>query len=122
MSAGRMSLVVDAATKAACIKEVSMKKLALVTLVAGMITSTTGVASAQYLYFGYGDHPRYGYGDYPRYRNYDGPRPYYRERSYGERRALGSRGYYPPGGFRTWNGCQQGWTVQDGLCKPYRGY
>jgi hypothetical protein len=24
--------------------------------------------------------------------------------------------------FRTWNGCQPGWTVQDGLCKPYRGY
>jgi hypothetical protein len=20
------------------------------------------------------------------------------------------------------NGCQPGWTVQDGLCKPYRGY
>jgi hypothetical protein len=32
------------------------------------------------------------------------------------------RGYYRPGRFRTWNGCQQGWTVQDGLCKPYRGY
>jgi hypothetical protein len=91
-----------------------MKKLALVTLVAGMIASTTGVASAQYLYF--------GYGDYPRYRNYDGPRPYYRERFQGERRALGPRGYYPPGAFRSWNGCQQGWTVQDGLCKPYRGY
>jgi hypothetical protein len=24
--------------------------------------------------------------------------------------------------FRTWNGCQPGWTVQDGLCKPYRGF
>jgi hypothetical protein len=30
--------------------------------------------------------------------------------------------YYRPGRFRTWNGCQDGWTVQDGLCKPYRGY
>jgi len=36
---------------------------------------------------------------------------------YGERRY-----YYPPGRHRTWNGCQPGWTVQDGLCKPYRGY
>src|SRR5262249_52741386 len=28
------------------------------------------------------------------------------------------RGYYRPGRFQTWNGCQPGWTVQDGLCKP----
>ncbi len=34
----------------------------------------------------------------------------------------GGRGYYRPGRFQTWNGCQQGWTVQDGLCKPFRGY
>jgi hypothetical protein len=26
------------------------------------------------------------------------------------------------GRVATWNGCQLGWTVQDGLCKPYRGY
>jgi penicillin-binding protein 1A len=43
----------------------------------------------------------------------EGAEDYYR---YGE------RGYYPPGRYRTWNGCQPGWTVQDGLCKPYRGY
>jgi hypothetical protein len=36
--------------------------------------------------------------------------------------APGGRGYYRPGRFQTWNGCQQGWTVQDGLCKPFRGY
>jgi hypothetical protein len=34
----------------------------------------------------------------------------------------GRREYYRPGRFQTWNGCQPGWTVQDGLCKPYRGY
>jgi hypothetical protein len=34
----------------------------------------------------------------------------------------GGRGYYRPGRFQTWNGCQTGWTVQDGVCKPYRGY
>jgi hypothetical protein len=34
----------------------------------------------------------------------------------------GGGGYYRPGRFQTWNGCQTGWTVQDGLCKPYRGY
>jgi len=44
------------------------------------------------------------------------PPPYYRGYSAPVVR------YYRPGRFRTWNGCQDGWTVQDGLCKPYRGY
>jgi hypothetical protein len=26
--------------------------------------------------------------------------------------------YY--GGWRSWNGCPPGWTVQGGVCKPYR--
>jgi hypothetical protein len=35
--------------------------------------------------------------------------------------------YYPPppygygGGWRTWNGCPPGYTVQGGDCAPYRG-
>ena len=45
------------------------------------------------------------------------PPPYYR--GYSEPVV---RRYYRPGRFPTWNGCQDGWTVQDGLCKPYRGY
>jgi hypothetical protein len=44
------------------------------------------------------------------------PPPYYRGYSAPVVR------YYRPGRFPTWNGCQDGWTVQDGLCKPYRGY
>jgi len=43
------------------------------------------------------------------------------------------RHYYPPpgpgygpgygyGGWNTWNGCPPNFTVQDGVCKPYRGY
>jgi hypothetical protein len=44
------------------------------------------------------------------------PPPYYR--GYGAPVVR----YYRPGRFPTWNGCQDGWTVQDGLCKPYRGY
>ena len=44
------------------------------------------------------------------------PPPYYR--GYGPPIVR----YYRPGRFPTWNGCQDGWTVQDGLCKPYRGY
>jgi hypothetical protein len=50
--------------------------------------------------------PRYAAPPPPYYRGYSGP--FVR--------------YYRPGRFRTWNGCQDGWTVQDGLCKPYRGY
>jgi hypothetical protein len=50
--------------------------------------------------------PRYAPAPPPYYRGYSAP--FVR--------------YYRPGRFRTWNGCQDGWTVQDGLCKPYRGY
>src|SRR5262245_36770327 len=50
--------------------------------------------------------PRYAAPPPPYYRGYSGP--FVR--------------YYRPGRFRTWNGCQDGWTVQDGLCKPCRGY
>jgi len=82
-----------------------MTRLALAGLAAGLLLSMIGTASAQ----------SYD-GDRPRYREPDRPRPYYRGRFYQ------GRGYYRPGRYRTWNGCQWGWTVQDGLCKPYRGY
>jgi hypothetical protein len=86
-----------------------MKKLALVLLAAASLTGTAGVASAQW----------YGGGYY-------GPGPYYgdryRERYYGDGRYYpGGQIYYPPGRYRTYNGCQRMWTVQDGLCKPYTG-
>jgi len=42
--------------------------------------------------------------------HYNGPpRIEYRERYY-------------RGPYRTYNGCPRGYTVQDGVCKPYRGY
>jgi hypothetical protein len=87
-----------------------MKKLEVV-LAIGAVISLAGPAAAQgvYLDLGPGPGPRPYYRDYDEPRYYGGPR-YYRE-----------GGYYRPGRFRTWNGCQQGWTVQDGLCKPYRG-
>jgi hypothetical protein len=102
-----------------------MKKLALLALVGGALFATNGAASAQY-YSGT------GYGVYigPRYdRDYDEPRY---QRRYDERRGYGDRGgivgensygrrelYYrvAPGGR-----CPARYTVQDGLCKPYRGY
>jgi hypothetical protein len=86
-----------------------MKKLTVAVLTVGAIISLAGPAGAQGIYFDLGP----GAGPRPYYRDYDEPR-YYR----GERL---ERGYYRPGRFRTWNGCQSGWTVQDGLCKPYRG-
>jgi hypothetical protein len=55
-------------------------------------------------------------GPPPRYAPAPPPPPYYRGYSGPVVR------YYRPGRFPTWNGCQDGWTVQDGLCKPYRGY
>jgi hypothetical protein len=86
-----------------------MKKLEVV-LAVGAVISLAGPAAAQGIYFDLGPGP----GPRPYYRDYDEPR-YYGPRYYRE------GGYYRPGRFRTWNGCQQGWTVQDGLCKPYRG-
>ena len=95
-----------------------MKKLVFILLAAASLIGTTGVTSAQY-----GGGPYYGPGPYYAPGPYYGPR--YRERYYdyddGYYRG-GGGGYYPPGRYRTWNGCQRGWTVQDGLCKPYRGY
>src|SRR5262249_54724364 len=117
-------------------EEAFMKRLAFVALTAGAAIGTAGAASAQTFYFGFSTHPYPPppyYGPPPRYYGpppdyappYYGPRRYYRD--YDEPRyyryGYGERGYYySPGRYRTWNGCQPGWTVQDGLCKPYRGY
>src|SRR6476660_8138630 len=99
----------------------TMKTVKLLALTAAILTAAVpAFAQGIYLDLG-GDGPR-RYRDYdgPRYRDYDGPR--YRDRDrYGDR---GGGGFYRPNTarFRTFNGCQNGWTVQDGLCKPYRGY
>jgi hypothetical protein len=86
--------------------EIQMKQFALLGLTTGLLLfSMICTASTQ----------SYN-GDRPRYRGPSSPRPYYRGHFYQ------GPGYYRPGRYRTWNGCQRGWTVQDGLCKPYRGY
>jgi hypothetical protein len=107
-----------------------VKKFLLFALTAGAMFSVCGPASAQGIYLDLGgDGPR-RYRDYdgPRYQDYEGrrdrdyDRPRYRDRDrYGDR---GDGGFYRPNTarFKTFNGCQNGWTVQDGLCKPYRGY
>src|SRR6266498_3744291 len=70
--------------------------------------------------------------DAPMYRRDYGP-PQYRgdygppvDRGPGLRLDLGGRRdearYSPPNpAFKTWNNCPPNFTVQDGLCKPYRG-
>jgi hypothetical protein len=91
--------------------EETMKALMGAVLVIGAIISLPSPAAAQGVYIDVGP----GAGQRPYYRDYGEPR-YYR---YG---GGGERGYNRPGQYRTWNGCQPGWTVQDGRCKPYRGY
>lgn len=45
--------------------------------------------------------------------------PYHRY--YGPRYYDYAPGYYG-GGWATYNGCRPGFTIQDGVCKPYRGF
>jgi hypothetical protein len=100
--------------------EDKMKKLALILLAAASLAGTVGVASAQW----YGGGPYYGGGPGPYY----GDR--YRERYYDDdyRRRYYRRGYggFPSPACYYYYGrricCPGGFTVQDGVCKPYRGY
>jgi len=77
-----------------------LKKFALLTLAAGVLLTAAGAASAQYYSGpGYGPHIE----------------PYYQQ---GYDRRYDDGRYYR----RVRNGCPRGFTVQDGRCKPYRGY
>jgi hypothetical protein len=88
-----------------------MKALLWPALALATFISVPGPVAAQNVYFDVGP----GAGPRPYYRDYD-ERRYYR---YGEGY---ERRYNRPGRYQTWNGCQPGFTVQDGRCKPYRGY
>lgn len=82
-----------------------MNRLALLTLAAAALLATAGGASAQ-MYSG----PGYGPHMEPRYeRDYD--------RDNDGRRFRDERRYR-----HTYNGCPPRYTVQDGVCKPYRDY
>ena len=90
-----------------------MKKFALLALVGAALFATNGAASAQY----YGP----GVGVYigPPARGYD-------ERRYG---MIGNGTVITTAGImirpqanRQARSCRQGYSVQDGVCKPYRGY
>ena len=86
-----------------------MKKLALLTLASAALFAMAGGASAQIFYSGpgYGPHMemRIDRGDEyePRHmRRYDNDRRHYRRHAS--------------------QACPYNYTVQDGVCKPYRGY
>ncbi len=86
-----------------------MKKLTLVLLALASLMGTASVASAQYYGGGYYyDYPQYYHQRY-RYYDYDDYR-YRRHRYYLEHHDVYGRR------------CPYNWTVQDGVCKPYRGY
>jgi hypothetical protein len=84
-----------------------LNKLALLAIAGAALFAASGAASAQ-IYTG----PGYSIQIEPRYeRDYDRPR-YRRDYDDDDRR------YYR----RSGNGCPRNYTVQDGVCKPYRGY
>lgn len=86
-----------------------MKTLMLTALGAAALVASSSLAQAAdgcgrgFYWNGYRCAPMGYYG--PRYAP---PPPVYRERYRGS--------------YRTYNGCPRGFTVQDGVCKPYRGY
>jgi len=68
------------------------------------------------------------YAPEPRYYQQPAPQPYYQQRDYYRGGGYQGGGYQNDEGFssptrryRTWNGCPNGYTVQDGVCKPYTG-
>ncbi len=88
-----------------------MRMIAKIAVALGFAGATalavTAPAQAQVYFNAPGVHIGIG----PPHRQYSGPRYY---------------DYYPgPGGgdgWNTWNGCPPAYTIQDGVCKPYRGY
>jgi len=91
-----------------------MRTLALTTFAAAALFAAAGTASAQMYYSG----PGYSVQIGPRY-DYDEPRYYRRhhQRYYAEDYGPRERHFRSRGGR-----CPPHYTVQDGVCKPYRGY
>jgi len=97
----------------------TMKKLAFILLSAAVLLGTAGFASAQWYggggpalaqWYGGGYYGDPYYRDRYRERYYDDR--YYRRRHYRGSSRVDCYGHV----------CPQGFTVQDCVCKPYRGY
>ncbi|HEY0441857.1 MAG TPA: hypothetical protein VGD36_17460 [Xanthobacteraceae bacterium] len=93
-----------------------MKKLALAALSVAAILTSAGAASAQGFYFGI--EPRQHYEP----RRYYEPQPYYAPRYQAPSPYYGGGGRRGYDGYQRRSACAPGWSVQDGVCKPYRGY
>ncbi len=93
-----------------------MRTIAKAFLVLGFIGAmalgTTAPVNAQGIYLN-GPGFSVGVGNPGYYHQYQGPRYY----DY----SPGYQGYAGGGGWDTGNGCPPGFTVQGGVCKPYRG-
>lgn len=89
-----------------------MKKLVLIALASAVISVSAGAASAQVYYSGPGFSAQIGprYDDGYERRRYRDDRRYYRNENRYDRRSQ-----------RSGRRCPYGWTVQDGVCKPYTG-
>ena len=86
--------------------------------VGAMAVSAPGPAKAQGVYFS-GPGVEVQVGD-PGWR-YRHQRRYYRDYRYDDGPYAYARGYRGYRGYG-YNPCGAGWSVQDGRCKPYRGY
>jgi hypothetical protein len=101
-----------------------MRALTRIVLAVGLIGvaafGSTAAVNAQYYYY-----PPPGYGPPPPPYGYGYGRPTWNGCPPGYTVQGGvCQPYRGPigGGWRTWNGCPPRYTVQGGECKPYRGY
>jgi len=90
-----------------------MKKLALFLVAVTSLLGSASISSAQYYGGGYyGGNPYYDGGYYRRGYGYGGA--VIGQNNYGQ-----PERWYPVGRHGT---CPRGYSVQDGVCKRYRGY
>jgi hypothetical protein len=107
-----------------------MRRLLLAFGLLGGLVGTADIAVAQdcvqdqYGRVICGQRVRPYYAPQPRYYQ-PAPQPYYQQREYyrgGGGRYENDEGYRSPSRRSgTWNGCRPGYTIQDGVCKPYTG-
>jgi hypothetical protein len=99
-SAASVSSKLQKTEKGGIIMRTLTKTAVALSFIGATAIGTTATVQAQGVYFGFGyPHPYYHHYYYRHYPHY--------------------YGYYG-GGYRTWNGCPHDWTIQGGVCKPYR--
>ena len=98
-------------------KNSTMRTIALALIGAGLAVAVTAAAPIPAKAESDPTIQNNGGTSYPQY----WPQQDYRRYGHSRHRYYAAPGYaYTPGS--TWNGCPPHFTVQDGVCKPYRGY